>query len=314
MKNRIIFLLSLLIIFSFNITKSYTDLYFCTASDFKYFDNLLNLVGSIHKTNFEHLKEIAVFDLGLTEKQLFELSKIQKLNVYKIEKVHPDIIKPFTITGFGKVVPGWYAWKPVAIKQALDMFPYVLWIDAGTTVLKPLNNLFRYIKQNGYFLSTIGDNILNGEFVHSIKWQTKRSLIEKFELNRPHRKWILNQEAINASLIGVSKKAIDEFIKPLYELAKDIKNYEDDGTTPEGFGTARHDQALLALLAYTKGLKILRLDFTQTCPIYLNINAREIPFNITWNRSYVCDKTDIYCSRLDLSNLSHYLGCIKYKN
>lgn len=308
MKNNKLFLIILLI----SLPCHAIDMYFCTASNSKYFNNLMNLIGSLHKTNFEHLKEIAVFDIGLNQEQINKIESIEKTKIYKVELTHPDLLQEFT-TVAGKTVPGWYAWKPVAIKQALDMYPYVIWIDAGTTVLKPLDNLFKYIKRHGYFLSTVGDNITNGKFDHDIRWQTKRALVDKFQLNTPQKQWILSQEAINASLIGVHKTHVGDFITPLYQMAKDLKNYEDDGTTPNGFGTARHDQSILALLAYTRGLKILRLDHTQDCPMYLNVNGAEVPFYITWNGSFVDHRTDIYCSRLDLSNINHYLTFIKYK-
>src|SRR3990167_2993543 len=112
--------------------------YYCTAIDSNYFNLFLNLLGSIHHTNFEQLEEIAVFDLGLNANQIAYLNKVQKLKVYSLQPTNPDMLKPFRLhPEMGKMVPGWYSWKYVAIKQALDMHPYVLWIDAGSTVLKP---------------------------------------------------------------------------------------------------------------------------------------------------------------------------------
>src|SRR5271170_46995 len=43
--------------------------YYCTAANSDYFGPLLNLIGSIHDTNFDKVSAIAVFDLGLTEDQ-----------------------------------------------------------------------------------------------------------------------------------------------------------------------------------------------------------------------------------------------------
>jgi len=293
---------------------SSTPLYFCTASDEKYFDRLLNLIGSIHKTNFNNLQEIAVFNLGLNQEQINCLDKIQKIKVYEVERVHPDVIKQFKTHNSGKTVPGWYAFKPVVIKQCLDMFPYILWIDAGTTVLKPLDNLFKFIKQNGYFLTTVGDDQKNGKFIHGIEWQSTKYILEKFNiLNNSSKKWILFQEAINASIIGISKKSEKELALPFYECLKDFRSFEDDGTTPEGFGTSRHDQSILGLIAYSSGLKVLHLDYTQQSPIYLDIEKQQIPLRMTWNHKYVSENTDIYCSRNDLTNFNHLISFIKYK-
>ena len=94
---------------------------FCTAADAKYFKRLLNLIGSLHHTNFDQTKEIAVFDLGLTNDQKETLNGIQKVKLYSIELTHPDLLTQFVVR---KIVPGWYAWKFVVLKQTLDIFPY----------------------------------------------------------------------------------------------------------------------------------------------------------------------------------------------
>ena len=111
----------------------------CTAADRIYFPHLLNFIGSLHKTNFNELEMLMVYDLGLTVEQISTLQKIEKLEICQVRKVHPDILKGFIIHPNGRSVPGWYAWKPVVIKQALEKNQTVLWIDAGTTILNRLN-------------------------------------------------------------------------------------------------------------------------------------------------------------------------------
>ena len=119
MNKKILFIFNILIT-SFLYSETQNDLYFSTASDAKYFDLLLNLIGSIHKTNFENLKEIAVFNLGMTQEQIDQLTTIENVTVNEVEKTHPDIIKQFITANNGKTVPGWYAWKPVIMKQVLE--------------------------------------------------------------------------------------------------------------------------------------------------------------------------------------------------
>ncbi len=287
-------------------------LYFCTGANSDYFPHLLNLIGSIHNVNFNELGHIAIFNLGLTDEQINQLNEIEKLTVHQVEKTHPDILTFFYLPN-GYRTLGWYAWKPVAIKQALDMFPYVLWIDAGSTVLKSLSNLFKHIKQNDYFLGTIGDEMSNDQFMHPVEWGTTQYIINKFDLTSPEKKWMLSQESLMGNIIGISRVSIHDFIIPLYELTKDLRNFQDDGTTPQGFGTARHDQTLLSILGYTKNLNILKQDHTQNTPMYLTVNNNQIPFYITWNPHYVNEKTSIYSSRGDLTNINHYQSCIHYK-
>lgn len=278
-----------------------TDQYFCTAADSKYYINVLNLIGSIHKTNFDNLQEIAVFNLGLTQNELENLNKIQKVKTYEIELTHPDLLKQFKVNNDGKEVPGWYAWKPVAIKQALEMFPYVLWIDSGMAVFKPLDNLFDYIKQNNYFLCNLASR--------NVDRQTTRYLRNKFELNSDKNRWILAQMPVVGFIMGGSRKAIDILFGPMYEFTKDLMNFEDDGSVPEGFGNGRHDQALLSIFAYINNLKVNFIDYYNTTPIMLSYS----PFYLTIDKYYLHENTDIYyLARFD-DNHNKYGVFIKYK-
>lgn len=267
-------------------------LYFCSGANSTYFPQLLNLIGSIHRINFETLQEIAVFDLGLNSNEIDHLKTIQKVTLHKLEQTNPDILTPFSRLG-------WFSWKPVAIKQALDRFPYVLWVDAGTVVLRPLDDLFAYIDHHGYFLSTIGDETINDVVQHPLRYGATKNVIDTFDLNSPEKNWILSQELIMGGLLGVSrsKKIYNNFVMPLYTFAHDIKNFEDDGTTPNGYGTAMHDQTLITIQTYLNSLLFHRQDFTQERAIYLTINSQPVPFYITWHTNYVCDKTHIFNCR-----------------
>jgi len=248
-------------------------MYFCTAANSPYFNRLLNLIGCLHKVNFDDIVEIAVFDIGLDQPQLEKLSSIKKVKVYTIEKVHPDILKPFEIRP-QKVVPGWYAWKPVAIKQALDMFPYVLWIDAGTIILKPLNNVFHHILKTGYMLLHGGP--------HPLHRHTTKHVIDLFDLDTPDRKWILNAPAIAAFWIGVTQDMGKKLIDPVYNLASDLKNFIDDGSSSCGAGAGRHDLTLFSIYAHLLNLDIY---FTNQLPTQIYLTDKKIPFYATWETS-----------------------------
>jgi GT2 family glycosyltransferase len=287
--------------------------YFCTAADAHYFHHLLRLIGNIHELCFDRLGEIAVFDLGLNEAQKEHLQKIAKVRVYTIEPVHPQLLQPCKVSNHNKMVPGWYAWKFVVLKQALDLFPYVVWLDAGTTILKPLDQLFKYIQQSGYFLCTMGDEKFYNQLAHPISWGTTEYVKNYFSLSRPERQWILQQEPLVSGVIGVSRKALDYLVLPLYNFARHLRLFEDDGTTPNGFGTGRHDQTILSIYAYLQGLTIFQEDHTQQEPLYLPIAGKNEPFYITWNGSYVSEKTALYNSRANLYNYDHYRAAIRYR-
>lgn len=290
--------------------KNYTKpLNFCTATDAKYFPCLLNLIGSIHKHNFNELGHIAIFDLGLTAEQKTTLTNIQKVGIYTIEKTNPDLLTPFNTRQWGKPVPGWYAWKPVAIKQAYDLFaddePF-LWIDAGTTVLKDLTNLFAHIDYNGYFFHNGSDWCL--------KKETTKFVIDSFGLDLPARNWLLadNVFGLEAGLMGISPKIYRTVVLPMYELSKDLRFFADDGTVPGGFGNSRHDLTLFSILALWHTYKIFHHFENPRDDFYLEFNNKKVPFHIACNPWDRTPTTHIYCSRND-TDLNEYLPFIQHK-
>lgn len=276
-------------------------LYFVTAANSLYYHKLINLIGSIHKTNFDNLGEIAVFDLGLTNEQISQLKAIKKVSINTVEITHPHIITPLHVVDT-RMVPGYYAWKGVAIKQALERFPYVFWLDAGSTVLKPLDDLFKYIQQHGYFLGSVG-----GDAPKNVGWCITPYVVNKFCLTSPEYSWILNQECVMASFMGVSKPHLDKFILPLYELAKDLRNFKSDSINP-GSISGGHDQPLLSILAYSQNLKVFKFDYTQVHPMMLKVDDNEIPFNITYLAHHITEKTYIFHSRDVVGNDGFYIN------
>ena len=310
-KNKIFFMLCIIIAPIY--CHEHDTLNFCTAAESHYFPHLLNLIGSIHHTNFDNLDTIFIYDLGLSEQQINQLNRIDKIKVCALEKTNPELLKSFQVNASGKCVPGWYAWKPVAIKQSLEHCENVVWLDAGTTVLKPLDNLFKHIQEHGYFLCTIGDETGPNTYAYPVAWGTTQYVIKQFGLDDSGKSWILAQPFIMANFIGVSRRVMHKLVMPWYALTKDLKNFADDGTTPNGFGTGRCDQTLLSVLGYSADLCVFQQDYTQNRPILLNVDDQEIPFYITWNGEYVGDKTCVYSSRWDLKNSNFYNMCIKYK-
>ena len=256
-----------------SITVKKQPLYICTAANSCYFDKLLNLIGSIHGTNFDELGEIAVFDIGMSVQEKDVLCRIKKVKLYDVELTHTDLLKPVIVgKSRKKKVPGWYAWKPVCLKQALDMFPYVLWIDAGAAILKSLDNFFEHLRQNGYFiLNTLGHRN-RGHITDYVK--------DKFNLNSKERAFILNASNIAAGFIGVTRKYYESFITPIYELTKDLRNFMDDGSVPRdccpgGFGWARYEQTLFSIYVHLLGLKTNNQGYS-----YLSIDGKKVKFHI----------------------------------
>jgi hypothetical protein len=286
--------------------------YYCTGASDIFFEDLTNLIGSIHRHNYENLKEIAVFDLGLKPEQREILNTISKVQVYSLQDQNPNLLKYFNIPSERGIYLGWYAWKPVAIKEALEKFPYALWIDAGCIVMHPLDDLFSYIQREGYFLNTIGDEGIK-ELTYPIKWGTTSYVKTKFELDKPKNAWILDKEFVMGGFVGVSKEKEELFLKDWYELTKDIQSFADDGTAPGGWGAGRHDQTLLSILAYSKGLKVHRLDHTENTPINIGDKNKSIPFFINWDKSRLAQKRTCVLVQARKIQYAENLKALRYK-
>ena len=282
--------------------------YYCTPSDEKHYHMLKNLIGSIHNVDFANLEEIAVFDLGLNNKQIIELKNMQKVNVYQVEKTNPDILKYFVTSPNGRKARGYFAWKPVVIKQALDMFPYVLYLDSGTTVLKPLNNLFEYIKNNEYFLLSCTASP-NCNISNRITKTVLEQIISK--LTPEMQTKILDEKTIeiDAGLQGLSRQMLNNYVLPMYNHSKNLDLFKDDGTAKFGYGAARHDQSLFSIHAHCLNLNIFPEGWLN---ILLNNKLESL--HIHWNREDINANTSIYRSRGDINFQGGKTKFIKFKN
>ncbi len=279
----------------------------CTAANSAYFPHVISLIGSIHKINFNELQEIMVFDLGLQKSEIKRLNSIKKVHVYSVQKTHPAILD-FAQAPQGYRSLGWFAWKPVVIKQTLDKYEHALWLDAGSTVLKSLTPIFDHLKKEGSFICIIGDEKIGNKWKHPVSWGTTKFIRDKYKLDTPENCWILDQEFIAGGIIGASRdhETYDNFFLPLYESTFDIRNFEDDGS-PSGLG--RHDQTVMSFLVYQQNLKFFQQDYTQQKPMV--VAGHEI--NATWNAQYINENTTIYSSRNNLFALDNFEKYLQYR-
>ena len=298
-----------------NIPALSDKLYFCTASDEGFFSCLMQLIGSIHKTNYDKTEEIAVFDLGITNQQRNFLNTIEKVKVYDIEITNPDLLTKFKTNSFGKTSRGFYAWKPVILKQMSEKFDYFLYLDAGTTILKPLDDLFKHIQIKGHFF--IEDQVWDIKIMDKDKNFTRREnvtfkirdistqhVINKFELNKKQNLWIAESVGLLSGVQGITKALYKDYLLPTYELSKDLKNFADDGSAPRGFGWARHDQTISGIFA-----KKLKLDFTPTKrDVYLDCGDKIEKFYFADENGE--DKTHIFYA---CKGVLKFQDFIKYK-
>lgn len=231
------------------------EMYFVTVSDSEHFPWLQRLITSILKHNASNVSKIAVFDLGLTPCEIDTLHQIDVLQVYPLEDVNPEMRKKFVARPNGRLVRGWYSWKPVVFYQALQMFPYFIYADSGVEIAAPSDDIFDEIQREGYcFFESDG----------SPTYPTATNHVRKlFDLDNPQNQWILMQRSLSGSTQGLSRAVLHSYVEPVYRLAANIKNFEDDGTAPWGFGGARHDQTLFSIVASSLHLKIHPLHYRE---------------------------------------------------
>lgn len=221
-------------------------MHFATATDTEHFSWTLNLIAGIHRFHEKQLGEIAVFDLGLMPDEKNALNALAFVQVYSVEQTNPLIFEKFTVNNKGKIARGWYSWKPVVIKQAMDRFSEFFYLDSGISLVGPLDLWFQHVHQFGYFFIDCG---------HCIGRMTPKPLIQKFALDSPANKWILNEHGISSGIQGLSRKMYMNYVLPSFALSFDIANFQDDGSCPKGFGWARHDQTIFSIQA-----RLLELD------------------------------------------------------
>lgn len=323
----------LLTFFSFSSVCKSIPHYYCTVADEKYFYLLKNLIGSIHHNDVDNLEEIAVFDLGFNTEQKKELLRMEKVKVYSVEMVNPDLLTPFETShvprccdvevlnsskpvNHGRITRGYFAWKPVIIKQALELFSYFLYLDSGMTVLKPLDDLFNYIQKKGYFFISSAMCYPAGakplSFFNIANRCTKKVLddiVSKMDIDTQQR--ILDENAVELAggIQGISRNnsiIVNEYVMPMYEHAHDLSYFADDGSAPFGYGEARHDQILFSIYAY-------KLNLTIFSPGWCILDAENnTKIHVNGDRSF-CTDTSIYSSHRDIYYKGGHTRYIRYK-
>lgn len=220
---------------------------FITCCDNEHFDWLPGLFKSIRQWNPKKEIRIIVFDIGMLPEQVDQLIKEHNVQVEAIEMTNPDLLKKFVVRPNGRLARGWYAWKPVAFHQALTKFDYFVHIDAGKRIAGPCDILFCKLLQDGYFFFDCG---------HTIRPMATQYVVDKFKLDET----ILDQFGIEAGFQGITRKIAETYVEPMYRLAFDLTNFQDDGSAPWGFGGGRHDQTLFSIIGQQAGFTIHRAD------------------------------------------------------
>ncbi len=218
-------------------------IHFVTAADKEYYGRLEGLIYSIHK----HCKEftISVYDLGLLPSEVEMISKVKHVTVKQVERSNPNILTKLrshpAAPENDSVVTGLYSWKPVILKQELDIYDAIIYMDAGTMLVSSPDKLWEFINKEGHWFLGISDTY----------YMTPKSIIQALQVDDD----ILASQGINAGIQGLTRKVYDNYIMPCYRYTKDINLFVDDGTSGGGNSSGRHDQTLFSIQAARAGLR-----------------------------------------------------------
>lgn len=202
-----------------------------TSASNKFFPSALNLIGSI-KENYPDHPPIYLYNLGLLPSFLKEL---KKAGVTVLEVPH--------------FVPYWrscYTWKTYILNTPLKDLN--LYIDAGSEVLRPLDEIFNKIKIDGYFAIEQGT---------TLEKSTPLEYKQRFKLEED----MYDKPLITAGVFGFKKDSIiSPLLKELYECGIEglclgfspNEQWKNKGVNKNRFirncEMFRHDTTLLSLI------------------------------------------------------------------
>lgn len=260
-----------------------------TAADERYANQALNLIGSI-MNNSPNYKNIYVYDLGMTKRQLSRFDGIEGLVVNKVPK-------------FTKYYLQCWSWKIWIFKNCPG--DKVLYLDAGNEVLKSVETIEAIIDKNGYFLVSQYETLKKG---HTLEDIVPEDYYDIFKIPSSIKK----KHVVAAGIIGFSKKSdfsrkvVDSSMKAI------LKGYnlgwsKDEINRNHGINKLnspvirdckyfRHDQTILNIQLH----KTIKKPTIQPISIYGEFRGPNIREDqVIWN------------SRTNSS--MKYVGKIKYK-
>lgn len=181
-----------------------------TTFDRNYFQQGINLIAGIHRTSLNSIDMILVFDLGMEEHQKQFLNKMKKVRIVS----YPSLVKNFYDEYLN---PKNLAYKCAAIYLASDYAEdgdSLLFLDAGVTPIRSLDEIFDIINREGAFFVDHNDlkswPFYNITFVHSRCAELMEASNE--ELLAPH---------LCSCLVGYRKAGpFQKLIKEAYEYSQ----------------------------------------------------------------------------------------------
>jgi hypothetical protein len=154
-----------------------------TSASNKFFPSVLNLIGSI-KANYPQHPPLFLYNLGLLPSYIKELKEVHGVTVLEV----PHFVSHWRSC---------YTWKTYVLNTPLADLNF--YIDAGSEVVKPLDEIFEAIETDGYFAIE-----QNSPLAMNLP-QEYRSI---FSVDEP----LCSLPLLTAGIVGFKK---DSFVSPL---------------------------------------------------------------------------------------------------
>ena len=196
-----------------------------TGANSPYFESLLTLISTVHKTSYDIVDQIFVYDFGLDVREIERLKTLKKVKVVEMNEL-PPVYETISTTK-----TKCHFLKMFSLYDAKNKGNNVLWLDAGACVLRDIKEIFDTIENEDIFL--VGDIHLNKNYTHSLC----REIMSASESE-------LNDKQLWSGLVGF--KSNGKFINIIDE-GMDYSLVE--GCIDGYVENHRHDQSVLSILA-----------------------------------------------------------------
>lgn len=243
------------------------ELVIVTGANSGYFTGLSNLATSARYWAPKIC--MVVYNLGMEPWQLEKVSS------------WPNIVELRWKDGIPKSYPlhvhsaKKYAWKPLAIQESLEKYGMVFWLDAGSTLTGPLDNMQHILEQTGAFL-------VKGQDL-DMKQKSAKETYEWFGVNKSTFLVGPHYSGGTVAFLLPSRYA-DAIAKPNAECA-----LEENCIAPpnSSLGNHRYDQTTLSILAY-KVQTPHHTEFLAALPKQLNRDLDQPNFMFVWTARQGC--------------------------
>ena len=243
---------------------------FVTALTGPFYEALLNLAASIRFWAPNH--KMVVYNLGdLSEAQLKAIqswSNVESVEWWDgIPAQYPDHVRKAKN----------YAWKPLIVNETLHKYKHIFWLDAGSTLVGPIDHAIQITQQQGIMLMKGQDDDMRGmSFPETYQW---------FGFDKDTMD-VGGHFSGNTQAYLSPSRYVDSIVRRNAECALDA-----DCIAPprSNKSTHRYDQTSLSVLAYSPNIRLPHYtEFLAAHREQLNDNLRDPHFRFAWSSRYRC--------------------------